>query len=57
MPGSEQYERFMALHTRDGGLVMPNAWDGFSALMVADASFEKERLANNLGERFQDNGE
>ncbi|CDR12995.1 isocitrate lyase/phosphoenolpyruvate mutase family protein [Streptomyces iranensis] len=40
MPGSEIYERFMALHTRDGGLVMPNAWDGLSALMLADAGFE-----------------
>ncbi|MGW3826609.1 isocitrate lyase/PEP mutase family protein [Streptomyces sp. NPDC005071] len=40
MPGSEVYEKFMALHTRDGGLVMPNAWDGLSALMLADAGFE-----------------
>ncbi|MFF4901829.1 isocitrate lyase/phosphoenolpyruvate mutase family protein [Streptomyces sp. NPDC001068] len=40
MPGSEIYERFMALHTRDGGLVMPNAWDGLSALLLADAGFE-----------------
>ncbi|MCF1512373.1 isocitrate lyase/PEP mutase family protein [Streptomyces glomeratus] len=30
----------MALHTRDGGFVMPNAWDGLSALMLADAGFE-----------------
>ncbi|MET7355514.1 isocitrate lyase/PEP mutase family protein [Streptomyces mirabilis] len=40
MPGSELYEQFMALHTRDGGLVMPNAWDGLSALVLADAGFE-----------------
>ncbi|MEU1533900.1 isocitrate lyase/PEP mutase family protein [Streptomyces fagopyri] len=40
MPGSELYEKFMALHARDGGLVMPNAWDGLSALMLADAGFE-----------------
>ncbi|MEU9405761.1 isocitrate lyase/phosphoenolpyruvate mutase family protein [Streptomyces sp. NPDC048281] len=40
MPGSELYETFMALHTRDGGLVMPNAWDGLSALVLADAGFE-----------------
>ncbi|WP_326607663.1 isocitrate lyase/phosphoenolpyruvate mutase family protein [Streptomyces sp. NBC_01799] len=40
MPGSELYEKFMALHTRDGGLVMPNAWDGLSALILADAGFE-----------------
>src|ERR1700754_848390 len=40
MPGSEIYERFLALHTRDHGLVMPNAWDGLSALLLADAGFE-----------------
>lgn len=40
MPGSEMYENFMALHTREGGLVMPNAWDGLSALILADAGFE-----------------
>lgn len=40
MPGSEIYERFMALHTREGGLVMPNAWDGLSAQLLADAGFE-----------------
>lgn len=40
MAGSELYEKFMALHTRDGGLVMPNAWDGLSALMLADAGFD-----------------
>jgi 2-methylisocitrate lyase-like PEP mutase family enzyme len=40
VPGSEIYERFLALHTREGGLVMPNAWDGVSALLLADAGFE-----------------
>jgi 2-methylisocitrate lyase-like PEP mutase family enzyme len=40
MPGSELAEKFMALHTRDGGFVMPNAWDGLSALILADAGFE-----------------
>ncbi|HEX3814403.1 MAG TPA: isocitrate lyase/phosphoenolpyruvate mutase family protein [Mycobacteriales bacterium] len=40
MSGSEIYERFMALHTRSGGFVMPNAWDGLSALIFADAGFE-----------------
>ncbi|QNE19222.1 isocitrate lyase/phosphoenolpyruvate mutase family protein [Kribbella qitaiheensis] len=40
MSGFELYEKFMALHTRDGGLVMPNAWDGLSALILADAGFE-----------------
>jgi 2-methylisocitrate lyase-like PEP mutase family enzyme len=40
LPGSELYEKFMALHTREGGLVMPNPWDGVSALVLADAGFE-----------------
>jgi 2-methylisocitrate lyase-like PEP mutase family enzyme len=40
MPGSEIYEKFLALHTRDGGLVMPNAWDGLSAQLLADSGFE-----------------
>ncbi|ONH27776.1 isocitrate lyase/PEP mutase family protein [Pseudofrankia asymbiotica] len=40
MADSEIYERFLALHTRAGGLVMPNAWDGLSALLLADAGFE-----------------
>jgi 2-methylisocitrate lyase-like PEP mutase family enzyme len=40
MPVAELYEKLMALHTRDGGLVMPNAWDGLSALTLADAGFE-----------------
>ncbi|MGV9653691.1 isocitrate lyase/PEP mutase family protein [Streptomyces sp. NPDC003554] len=30
----------MELHTRDGSSIMPNAWDGLSALMLADAGFE-----------------
>ncbi|WP_262412763.1 isocitrate lyase/PEP mutase family protein [Actinacidiphila acidipaludis] len=30
----------MTLHTRAGGVVMPNAWDGLSALVLADAGFE-----------------
>jgi 2-methylisocitrate lyase-like PEP mutase family enzyme len=38
--GSEIYECFLNLHTRDEGLVMPNAWDGLSALLLADAGFE-----------------
>lgn len=38
--GSELYEKFMALHTRPGGLVLPNAWDAPSALILADAGFE-----------------
>jgi 2-methylisocitrate lyase-like PEP mutase family enzyme len=38
--GSELYEKFMALHTREGGFVMPNAWDGLSAQLLADSGFE-----------------
>jgi 2-methylisocitrate lyase-like PEP mutase family enzyme len=54
MPGSEIYEKFLALHTRDGGFVMPNAWDGLSALLLADAGFEglgtsSAALAASLG--------
>lgn len=40
MAGSELYEKFMALHTRAGGVVLPNAWDAPSALILADAGFE-----------------
>lgn len=40
MSGSELYEKFLALHTRDGGVVMPNAWDGLSAQLLADSGFE-----------------
>lgn len=40
VPGSERYERFMAMHTREGGFVMPNAWDGLSTQVLADAGFE-----------------
>jgi 2-methylisocitrate lyase-like PEP mutase family enzyme len=36
----DRYERFLDLHTRDGAFVMPNAWDGLSAVMLADAGFE-----------------
>src|SRR4051812_37965613 len=56
MAGSEIYERFLALHTREGGLVMPNAWDGLSAQLFADAGFEaiatsSFALAASLGRR------
>ncbi|HET9877595.1 MAG TPA: isocitrate lyase/phosphoenolpyruvate mutase family protein [Mycobacterium sp.] len=40
MVSSERYEAFMALHTRPGGFVMPNAWDGLSALILKKAGFE-----------------
>lgn len=40
MSGYDLYERFLALHTRREGFVMPNAWDGVSAQLFADAGFE-----------------
>jgi 2-methylisocitrate lyase-like PEP mutase family enzyme len=54
MPGSELYEQFLALHTREGGLVLPNAWDAVSAALLADAGFEaigtsSAALAASLG--------
>jgi 2-methylisocitrate lyase-like PEP mutase family enzyme len=36
----ELYERFLALHQRSQGFVMPNAWDGVSALILKKAGFE-----------------
>ena len=36
----ELYERFRALHERSGGFIMPNAWDGTSALLLKQAGFE-----------------
>src|ERR1700755_536905 len=40
MKQPELYERFLALHQRDGGFIMPNAWDGMSALLLKEAGFE-----------------
>jgi 2-methylisocitrate lyase-like PEP mutase family enzyme len=41
MPGQpELYERFRALHERPGGFIMPNPWDGASALLLKEAGFE-----------------
>jgi len=34
------YEQFRALHERKGGFIMPNAWDGVSALLLKQAGFE-----------------
>ena len=34
------YERFRALHDRPGAFVMPNAWDGASAVLLKKAGFE-----------------
>jgi 2-methylisocitrate lyase-like PEP mutase family enzyme len=40
MKQPELYERFLALHQRPGGFIMPNAWDGTSALLLKQAGFE-----------------
>lgn len=34
------YERFRALHDRPGAFIMPNAWDGASAVLLKRAGFE-----------------
>ena len=34
------YEKFRALHERPGGFIMPNAWDGASAVLLKRAGFE-----------------
>lgn len=39
MASYQRYEAFMALHTQPGGFVMPNAWDGLSALILKTAGF------------------
>jgi 2-methylisocitrate lyase-like PEP mutase family enzyme len=36
----ELYERFRALHAQEGGFIMPNAWDGASALLLKQAGFQ-----------------
>lgn len=33
------YERFLALHQGPGAFIMPNPWDGMSALLLKDAGF------------------
>jgi 2-methylisocitrate lyase-like PEP mutase family enzyme len=50
----ELYERFRALHEQKGGFIMPNAWDGTSALMLKQAGFQalgtsSAALASALG--------
>jgi 2-methylisocitrate lyase-like PEP mutase family enzyme len=37
---AELHERFKALHERPGGFVMPNPWDGVSALLCKEAGYE-----------------
>jgi 2-methylisocitrate lyase-like PEP mutase family enzyme len=54
MANSEIYDRFLDLHLREGGLIMPNAWDGLSALLLKEAGFEaigtsSAALASTLG--------
>ena len=39
MKQAELYERFRALHEQEGGFIMPNAWDGASALLLQQAGF------------------
>lgn len=56
MTQAERYERFLALHQRPGGFVMPNAWDATSALILKAAGFEavgtsSAALAAGLGRR------
>lgn len=36
----ELYERFRALHQQEGGFIMPNPWDGASALVLKQAGFK-----------------
>lgn len=50
----ELYERFLALHQQPGGFIMPNAWDGTSALLLREAGFQalgtsSAALASALG--------
>jgi 2-methylisocitrate lyase-like PEP mutase family enzyme len=40
MSQRELYERFRALHEQKGGFIMPNAWDGASALILKRAGFQ-----------------
>jgi 2-methylisocitrate lyase-like PEP mutase family enzyme len=56
MKQPELYERFRALHERQDGFIMPNAWDGLSALLLKEAGFEalgtsSAALASALGRR------
>ncbi|HET6906474.1 MAG TPA: isocitrate lyase/phosphoenolpyruvate mutase family protein [Rhodanobacteraceae bacterium] len=39
MTGPSAYERFRALHTQPGAFIMPNAWDGASAVLLKRAGF------------------
>lgn len=37
---AERYQRFRALHERPDAFLMPNAWDGASAVLLKQAGFE-----------------
>jgi 2-methylisocitrate lyase-like PEP mutase family enzyme len=39
MTQAEHYEQFLALHQQPEAFVMPNAWDGLSALILKNAGF------------------
>ena len=39
-PQRASYERFLGLHQQQNGFVMPNAWDGLSALLLKNAGFD-----------------
>jgi len=54
MKQPELYERFRALHEQRGGFIMPNPWDGASALLLKQAGFHalgtsSAALASALG--------
>lgn len=40
MSSISAYERFRALHDRPGAFIMPNAWDGASAVLLKQSGFE-----------------
>jgi 2-methylisocitrate lyase-like PEP mutase family enzyme len=40
MDSPNAYEKFRDLHQRPGGFIMPNAWDGASAVLLKRAGFE-----------------
>ena len=46
MKQPELYERFLALHKREGGFIMPNPWDGLSALLLKQAGYRTGTAAS-----------
>ncbi|GLE51247.1 isocitrate lyase/PEP mutase family protein [Mycobacterium montefiorense] len=56
MTQTEHYEQFLALHQQPDAFVMPNVWDGLSALIFKSAGFaalatSSAALAASLGRR------